>query len=145
MTTDNGMDVSPSWQELKAERDEAFAKGKRVFEDLRRVESERNALAAHVEKLNSKLADIKDSLYGQNLYIAGWHLNGDTEPMDAWFEENDWEPEPGDCTSLARRKAEWQAEALDQLLPAICDVADRAEVRNLRDELRRQAEEATHD
>lgn len=63
-------------------------------------------LAAHAEKLNSKLADINNSLYGQNLHIAGWHLNGDTEPMDTWFEYGDWEPEPCGCTSLARLIAE---------------------------------------
>jgi predicted RNA-binding Zn-ribbon protein involved in translation (DUF1610 family) len=27
-------------------------------------------------------------MYGQNLEVAGWHLNGDTERMDRFFEEN---------------------------------------------------------
>ena len=43
-------------------------------------------------KANSKLVDINDALYGKGFEIAGWHLNGDLEHMDTWFEENDWEP-----------------------------------------------------
>ena len=130
--------------------------------DLTREAPERvEALAAHVERLNNKLADINNSLYGQNLLITGWHLNGDTEPMDTWFEENDWEPEPCGCTSLARvrgevrrqvaeewelglprLKAEWQAEALDWAYDQVVTPSSGApltlETRAI--ELRRQAE-----
>jgi len=28
--------------------------------------------------------------YGQNMLVANWHLNGDLEPIDSFFEENDW-------------------------------------------------------
>lgn len=90
-----------------------------VIGEIKRIEAERDALTAHVEKLNNKLADINNSLYGLNLHIAGWHLNGDTEPMDTWFEENDWEPEPCGCNSLARLKAEWQTEAFRQFITEI--------------------------
>ena len=88
---------------------------------LEQVEAERDALAAHVESLNSKLDEINESLYGQNLMIAGWHLNGDVEPMDTWFEENNWGSEPATTTSLARRDARMKAEALDDA----ADVIDR--------------------
>lgn len=29
------------------------------------------------------------SFYGQDLRVQGWHLNGDAEPLDRFFEEND--------------------------------------------------------
>lgn len=40
--------------------------------------------------IEQKLKDIIDTLYGQNLYVANWHLNGDLKPMDEFFEDNDW-------------------------------------------------------
>ena len=42
---------------------------------------------ARAEKIINEIWDI---FYGQNLYVVGWHLNGDHEPMDSFFEENDW-------------------------------------------------------
>lgn len=50
-------------------------------------------LAEHAERLNAKLHDINDSLRGHGFEVANHHLNGDLEPMDTWFEDNDWEPE----------------------------------------------------
>lgn len=44
-------------------------------------------------KINIKLIEINDTLYGQGLQVANWHLNGSFEPMDNFFEYNDWEPE----------------------------------------------------
>lgn len=54
--------------------------------------AERDQLVVALSKANKKLNEIKDSLYGQNLMVSGWHLNGDLEPIDSWFESNDWEP-----------------------------------------------------
>ena len=45
---------------------------------------------AEIERLTARLDDIRESLYGKGFYVAGWHLNGDLEPVDTWFEENDW-------------------------------------------------------
>ena len=36
------------------------------------------------------IKEIWDTFYGQNLEVAGWHKNGDTEKMDTFFEDNDW-------------------------------------------------------
>jgi len=35
------------------------------------------------------LAEIGKELYGKGLLVSGWHLNGDLEPLDSWFEDNE--------------------------------------------------------
>lgn len=45
-----------------------------------------------VDSANQKLGSVRDALYGQNLSISGWHLNGQLEPVDNWFDSNDWDP-----------------------------------------------------
>lgn len=45
-----------------------------------------------VDSANEKLRSVRDALYGQNLSISGWHLNGQLEPVDNWFDSNDWYP-----------------------------------------------------
>ena len=37
-----------------------------------------------------KLSEIETAFYGKNLHVAGWHLNGELEPMDSFFEDNCW-------------------------------------------------------
>lgn len=49
-----------------------------------------DALIAEIYRLRDRHADIVGSLYGQGFEVLGWHLNGDTEPLDNWFENNDW-------------------------------------------------------
>ena len=33
--------------------------------------------------------DLLDSLYGKNIGVVGWHLNGDHEPFDTFIDDND--------------------------------------------------------
>lgn len=40
-----------------------------------------------------KLKEVVETLYGKGLQVANWHMNGDLEPLDNLFEENDWFPE----------------------------------------------------
>lgn len=42
-------------------------------------------------RLESIVEEIWAALYGQGFMVAGWHLNGDLEPLDSWFEQNVWE------------------------------------------------------
>jgi len=49
-----------------------------------------NKLAAHVERLREVICNISDDLYEKGFDVLNWHLNGDAEPLDSWFEENDW-------------------------------------------------------
>jgi len=36
------------------------------------------------------VAEIWETFYGQNMQVANWHQNGELEPMDTFFESNDW-------------------------------------------------------
>lgn len=109
------MSIDPHW---------VFENYKEAAQLIESLQRERDVLDAHVERLRETLQWVWDKVN-----LGGWaHERVKTALEDT--------PE----TSLARMKAQCQAEVLDRLMPAICDWADRAEVRSLRDELRRQAE-----
>jgi len=68
-------------------------------ERIEKYDEEIYALRARVAELegevataNGKLADVTEMFYGQGYQLAGWHLNGDLEPIDSFFESNEWEP-----------------------------------------------------
>ncbi len=132
MAQDDGMDVSPSWQELKDERD-AMERRARAFEaGAKKLQDERDALAAHVEALHSHIKNAEE------LHPATWAVRG----MKLMQETP--------TASLVRLKAQWQADALElagEALPEsdchcsqwLYDMArDRLDA-----EKRRQAKEAT--
>lgn len=50
-------------------------------------------LAAENVGLKVVVSEINNELYGQGFQVAGWHLNGALEPLDTWFEDNNWNPE----------------------------------------------------
>jgi hypothetical protein len=49
-------------------------------------------LEKELAEANGKLAEIHETFYGGGYELAHWHLNGDLEPIDSFFESNDWEP-----------------------------------------------------
>lgn len=57
------------------------------------LEEEVRELKIRNKKLNRKIIEINETFYGQNLKLANWHLNGALEPIDSFFENNDWSPE----------------------------------------------------
>ena len=50
----------------------------------------RRLLLGEVERLQSLADEICGELYGQGFEVSGWHLNGDLEPLDSWFDNNGW-------------------------------------------------------
>ncbi|HBQ5882021.1 hypothetical protein ACNPNM_04115 [Klebsiella variicola] len=50
-------------------------------------------LAAENVGLKVAIDGVHHELYGQGFMVAGWHLNGALEPLDTWFEDNNWNPE----------------------------------------------------
>ncbi len=46
--------------------------------------------AREIQRLRERHTEIVENLYGQGFEVLGWHLNGDTAPLDGWFDENDW-------------------------------------------------------
>lgn len=65
----------------------AVATANKEADELRRQLAEAKA---DTERLRKRHAEIVDTLYGKGFEISGWHLNGDLESMDSWFQENDW-------------------------------------------------------
>lgn len=43
-----------------------------------------------MSKYKAALQEIRDTLYGQNIELTNWHLNGTTEPFDNFAENNGW-------------------------------------------------------
>lgn len=70
--------------------------------------SDYQKLVAENEKLKSAITEINNELYGQGFEVLGWHLNGDTEPLDNWFTDNGWgAPEtPATDAAIAEIKAQ---------------------------------------
>jgi hypothetical protein len=47
-------------------------------------------LEAQVSRLSRINNEIYNTFFGANLSVSGWHLNGNLEPMDNFFDNNDW-------------------------------------------------------
>lgn len=45
-----------------------------------------------LKEANRRLVEIQEALCGQGFEVAGWHNNGDLEPLDTWWEDNEWGP-----------------------------------------------------
>ena len=46
--------------------------------------------SAYVPRAERVVNEITNVLYGKGLQVSGWHLNGDLEPMENFFDDNDW-------------------------------------------------------
>ena len=122
MSEDNGMDVSPSWEQLKSERDHYKALAESRWDGAIEANQRADALAAHVEVLSS--------------IINGSDLTDRPHVMSALNSI------PG--TSLAPLKAQWQAEALEEQAEAYAQqqtLRVSMELQDAADEKRRQAED----
>lgn len=76
------------------------AHSKLVIEYVHGLVAENAALRVAVDGVNSEL-------YGKGFEVQGWHLNGDTEPLDTWLEDNDWDPEtPVTDAAIAELRAQ---------------------------------------
>jgi hypothetical protein len=105
-------------------------------------------LEAHIEDLHRSIND----LIGESDGVAGLHLNGEIATWGELLEGGRFEGwllalgvKP-DTTSLARRDALKQAEALERVIRVMrqpcTDVCYWQDIQAMADELRRQAEEA---
>lgn len=135
MTQDNEMDAGPSWEELMAERD---------------------ALAANVERLESALEAARDAIASLDIDALGSVPETHDCPAypirDAVTNDLTVAINRKPATSLARLKAEWQAEALKSVRDDYCIKSQLGKSPSLYvlldehlDKLRRQAEDPTHD
>ncbi len=75
-----------------------------------------DALAVENAALKVAVDGFNQELYGKGFEVLGWHLNGDTEPLDNWFGENDWNPEtPATDAALAAIEARGVEKLADKL------------------------------
>jgi hypothetical protein len=89
------------WEKHEAERwwndakDEEWNKNRELA--LVRVNTQSDRLmqeaADKIERLERIVGEMWDTFYGQNMQVANWHQNGELEPMDEFFESNDWSAE----------------------------------------------------
>ncbi len=112
---------------VKAERDEAFSRGKQAFNDLLRVEAERDALAAHVERVKYLRGRYESTPYHSDEEIGALDDVGDIIGR-------------APATSLARRDARMKAEAMDDLAASeLVGELHKEFIRRCASEYRRQA------
>lgn len=77
------------------------------------VQQERDQLKVALNEANSRLNQINETFYGERMAVVGWHLNGDHEPIDNFFDENSWEPVNANVSLAAHdadvieREIEW--------------------------------------
>ncbi|MDV1944438.1 eae-like domain protein [Enterobacter kobei] len=86
--------------------------------------SRSNALAAENAGLKAAISSIHQELCGQGFEVAGWHLNGDLQPLDSWFEENNWNPETPATDAFL---AEVRAQGVDAAIEELNQLAERSE------------------
>ena len=53
-------------------------------------------ITERMHKAEGIVREINGELVSKGFEILGWHLNGETEPLDNWFAENDWQIEVGE-------------------------------------------------
>ena len=74
---------------LKAENREidanAAANDKEYKRELAEVLAKQEEIKAHIKALEH-FKDFWDSFYGQGLEVANWHLNGELEPFDNFYD-----------------------------------------------------------
>ena len=88
-----------------------------TYSDYQKLVAENVALRVAMDGVNSEL-------YGKGFEVLGWHLNGDTEPLDSWFEDNDWDPEtPATDAAIA----EIGAKAIDMFAAWQKDLAHQSQ------------------
>lgn len=138
-----GVDLQDWVKRLAAERDEAL-NAERIWEktmmevcgeddpasvacEIRSLHALRDtamqALKSQVEQLAAEnvglkgvVSEINNELYGQGFQVAGWHLNGALEPLDTWFEDNNWNLE---TPATDRIVAEAEAQGAEAYVTAL--------------------------
>lgn len=97
-----------------------------------------HGLVAENAKLKSTITEINNELYGQGFEVLGWHLNGDTEPLDNWFTDNGWGAPETPATDAAI--AEIKSEEAQNMYESILDNPSVYDMESLVDSLESYAE-----
>lgn len=119
-----------TYEALKAERDaleirlrNALISEQEAIQRAHAANQTADALAVENAALKVAVDGFNQELYGKGFEVLGWHLNGDTEPLDNWFGENDWNPEtPATDAALAAIRLEAKIEGANELAERIAEM-----------------------
>lgn len=113
-----------------------------ALKELEAVKDERDALARDLEAERHHRSALEDSEQALAAHVEELRKSGN-RLCYAGGDHSDWTRTlmQAPATSLARQKAEWQAEALEALWPRLVTKADQQITRHTMRELRRQTEE----
>ncbi|HEM7577692.1 TPA: hypothetical protein U2J86_004728 [Serratia marcescens] len=119
----------------------------KMAETIKELTDRVNALAVENAALKVAVDGFNQELYGKGFEVLGWHLNGDTEPLDNWFGENDWNPEtPATDAALAAIREQACKALIDafvrQVDAAGLDDSDSVTIFECRDTMKYAAEQA---
>ena len=85
--------MNPTYQEIEQQLTESHRALRAETTAHENTQMQLEKMAAENAGLKSVVSEINNELYGQGFQVSGWHLNGALEPLDSWFEENNWNPE----------------------------------------------------
>lgn len=76
---------------------ELFQRREDVVAQSRTIDTLRSSLecvTGERDEAKRIVNEIWEMFYGQNMRVENWHKNGDLEPIDSFFESNDWDIKP---------------------------------------------------
>lgn len=111
--------MKPSYEELEQKLAASQREFRAADATIENLQMQVEKLAAENAGLKAAISSIHQELCGQGFDVAGWHLNGDLEPLDSWFEENNWNPETPATDDFL---AELRAQGVDMAACALDDV-----------------------
>ncbi|MCC8229806.1 hypothetical protein [Enterobacter mori] len=85
--------MKPTYEELEQQLAESHRALRAETTAHENTQMQLEKMAAENAGLKSVVSEINNELYGHGFQVSGWHLNGALEPLDSWFEENNWNPE----------------------------------------------------
>ena len=62
---------------------------------IKELTKQRDELEVKYKNAKRIIDEVHDAFYGRNMEVTNWHLNGALEPIDSFFDNNDWELNDG--------------------------------------------------
>ncbi|MCD0238038.1 hypothetical protein [Enterobacter kobei] len=128
--------MKPSYEELEQQLAESHRALRAETTAHENTQMQLEKMAAENAGLKSVVSEINNELYGHGFQVSGWHLNGALEPLDSWFEENNWNPETPATDAFL---AEVRAQGVDELAELYLTLARHEANRSISESWRESA------